>query len=274
MAKEIPLPDWPNGADVCVSLTFDVDAESSPLRHGPEILNKLTFLSEARYGPVRGLPRILDLLDTEGVPATFYVPGDTAERHRDSVRAVVSQGHEIAHHGHKHLMEDMMDARLRRTEIEQGIESLQKNLGVLPQGYRSPGWEISPETFALLKEFGFIYDSSFMGDDRPYFEEYDSRQILEFPVHWSLDDVCFYRWSRNAVMIPNNVLFETWLREFQSAVAERRLVTFTMHPEVIGRGYRMQELTRLLRQMKESANVWFATHGEVAHFLDGTSATR
>ena len=44
-------------------------------------------------------------------------------------------------------------------------------------------------------------------------------------------------------------------------------MTYTMHPEVIGRGYRAKLLDRLITQMSESARVWFATHGDVAAFV-------
>jgi peptidoglycan-N-acetylglucosamine deacetylase len=38
---------------------------------------------------------------------------------------------------------------------------------------------MTPETFDLLLEFGFEYDSSCMGDDRPYMEAWEGRSILE-----------------------------------------------------------------------------------------------
>ena len=73
--------DWPEGARCAVSLTFDVDAESGFLGDGPEYARRLTTLSEGRFGVVRGVPRILGLLRAHGLHATFFVPGDTAERH-------------------------------------------------------------------------------------------------------------------------------------------------------------------------------------------------
>src|ERR1700760_3579196 len=89
---------WPGSARAAVSLTFDVDAESGALGQGPEWATRLSTLSEGAYGVVRGLPRILDILAAEQVPATFYVPGDTAERHTAALREVVAAGHEIGHH--------------------------------------------------------------------------------------------------------------------------------------------------------------------------------
>ena len=59
--------DWPDGADVAVSLTFDVDAESGWLGEGDAYLWRLSTLSEGRYSVTRGVPRILDVLQRTGV---------------------------------------------------------------------------------------------------------------------------------------------------------------------------------------------------------------
>ena len=50
---------------------------------------------------------------------------------------------------------------------------------------------------------------------------------------------------------------------------ERRHVTFTMHPEVIGRGHRAALLERLIDEMRSRAKVWFAAHGDVARWVTG-----
>jgi peptidoglycan-N-acetylglucosamine deacetylase len=51
-------------------------------------------------------------------------------------------------------------------------------------------------------------------------------------------------------------------------VAERRHVTFTMHPEVVGRGYRLAALARLITLMRERASIWFVRHDELANILN------
>ncbi len=266
MARAIELPAWPGGADVAVSLTFDVDAECGWLGEGAEYERRLTTLSEGRFSVVRGLPRILEVLGGAGVHGTFYVPGDTAERHTEKLAGLLEGGHEIGHHGHMHLRSDRIGAAEQREEIERGLEALDRCLGIRPRGYRSASWELTPETFGLLLEFGFEYDSSCMGDDRPYVEEHGGGEILELPVHWSLDDWPHFAWTIDGggtMQHPDTVL-GVWLEEFESALADRRHVTFTMHPEVIGRGYRIQVLRRLIEEARGRANVWFATHAEVA----------
>ena len=258
--------DWPDGAEVAVSLTFDVDAESGWLGEDSAYERRLSTLSEARYGITRGLPRILEILDRHQIGGTFYVPGDTAERHQDAIKRRRDEGHEIGHHGHLHKRSDAISPREQREEIERGTEALQR-LGVTPRGYRSPSWELTPETLDLLKTNGFAWDSSLMGDDRPYMHD----GLLELPVHWSLDDWPHLHWKpgRGDAFTAPEAFLDTWLQEFDSAHRDRRHITYTMHPEVIGRGYRAALLDRLVEQIRDRADVWFAGHGDVAAWVLG-----
>jgi peptidoglycan/xylan/chitin deacetylase (PgdA/CDA1 family) len=274
---EIPieLPEWPGGAAVAISLTFDVDAESSLLGRSRLYRSRLSSLSEARYGVTRGLPRILEQLAAAGVPSTFYVPGYTAELHPEIVEAILAGEHEIAHHGYLHLRSHRIGARAQREEIERGIEALAARTGAAPAGYRSPAWELAPETLALLHDYDFAYDSSAMGDDRPYLLASNAGQLLELPVHWSLDDVPYYAFSIDlpARLGDAAAMRNVWLAEVASARRERRHVTLTMHPEIIGRGYRADELRRLIESIQEQGSVWFARHGDIADLLRPALAT-
>lgn len=262
---------WPDGHDVCVALTFDVDADVGV--GWRRIEERLTSLSEARYGAVRGLPRILETLRRRELRATFYVPGEVAELHPDLVRAIVADGHEVGHHGHVHLWTDRATASEQRQEVERGLEALDRCGVPRPRGFRSPAWELTPATLGLLVEHGFRWDSSCMGDDRPYVESHGGMQILELPVHWSLDDWVYFGFTRDGggVMSAPEALTRTWMLELESAIAERRMVTYTMHPECMGRGYRMRMLEQLLDEMAERGSVWFATHAEVGDLVLGAA---
>jgi peptidoglycan-N-acetylglucosamine deacetylase len=257
---------WPGGNRVAVSLTFDVDAESGFLGDDPRYGRRLTTLSEGRYGVTRGLPRILAMLARHDIPATFFVPGYTAELYPGAVAEIVAAGHEIGHHGHMHLRNDLVSADDQRTEIEHGLAALAAAGAPRPAGYRSPAWEMTPETFGLLLEHGFEYDSSCMGDDRPYLESCAGQTILELPVHWSLDDWPRFGWSidHGGNVADPAEMFGSWHAEFCAAREEERLVVYTMHPEVIGRAYRLAQLEKLIAAMAEGGDVWFATLGQVA----------
>lgn len=260
---------WPDGAAVAVSFSFDVDAESGFLGEGEEYRRRITALSEGTFSVRRGVPRILSLLDRFGIPASFFVPGYTAERHPGLCAELLEAGHEIGHHGYLHLRSDKVSAAEQSEEIERGFAALAAAGAPRPRGYRSTSWELTPETFALLREHGFAYDSSCMGDDRPYLQEWEGEAVLELPVHWSLDD-----WPRFGWMIDGggNVaeageLRSAWLAEYRAARAEGRHVTFTMHPEVIGRAYRFAQLEALVEEIAADGDVWFARLDQVAEHV-------
>jgi peptidoglycan-N-acetylglucosamine deacetylase len=259
------FPAWPGGADVAVALTFDVDGESAWLGEGTENERRLTLLSMGRFGPVRGLGRILDLLAEFDIPATFYVPGHTADHHPEALTAILAGGHELAHHGYLHRGTDNLDAAGQRAELEAGLTALGRH-GVRPAGYRSPGWELSPETLALLTELEFSYDSSLMADDRPYWTSGGGRSLLELPGHWSLCDWPYFGWTPyyGGLLADPASVERIWLDEFESARQDRRALTYTMHPEAIGRGYLTLMLRRVITGMLSNGRPWFATHAQIA----------
>jgi len=246
-----------------VSLTFDVDGEAGlACRPGSGWERRLSSRSEARFGIVRGLPRILDVLRSFGVAATFYVPGVVAERDAEAVREIAAAGHEVAHHGHAHLPSHRLGARRQREEIERGLAALEDCLGERPTGYRSPAWELTPVTLELIGEHGFAHDSSLMGDDRPYRLSTHHGSLVELPVHWSLDDVPFLAFDpdRPARLGHPAELLAAWIAEHDAARAEQRHLTYTMHPEVTGRGARLD----LLRGLLEHAGGSPLTHRRAA----------
>jgi peptidoglycan-N-acetylglucosamine deacetylase len=217
---------------VTASVTVDVDGLAGlACRPGGPWEGRLTSRSEHEF-VWRGLERVVSVLERHGARATFYVPGVTVLERPEVFRALAAE-HEIAHHGYAHLPTHGLSDAEQRAELERGLEALAA-IGVTPRGYRSPGWELSPHTLAQLPQLGFAYDSSLMGDERPY----RLGELVELPVHWRLDDVPYF--LRHAH--PDEVL-AVWTAEHDHADGH---ITYTIHPEVTGRGHRLTLLDRLL----------------------------
>jgi peptidoglycan-N-acetylglucosamine deacetylase len=261
---------WPDGAQVAVALTFDVDGEAPWLGEGPEWERRLSMLS---------MGRILKLLKEHSIPATFYIPGHTVDHFPEVVPSILEAGHEVAHHGYLHLGTDGLSADAQRAELEQGLEAFAKH-GVKPVGYRSPGWELSPETLSMLPGYGFTYESSLMADDRPYWltsgsasrggttplDRPEVQPLLELPGHWSICDWPYFGWTayHGGLLADPASVQRIWFDEYETARAEGGLITYTMHPEAIGRGYLTAMLSRLIGQMMEHGRrPWFATHSQI-----------
>src|SRR5580692_7627876 len=186
-----PAPvTWPAGIKAAACLTFDMDAESAVLSADLSSAGRMSPMSHQAYGPLVGVPRILGLLSRNDIRATFFVPGYSAHRYPDIVRAIAEAGHEIAHHSYFHENTIGMDAATEAAMLDLGLQALQDVAGVRPAGYRAPLWEMNYHTPGLLADRGFRYDSSLMDSDHPYVlaadDEPGGRSLVEVPSHGDL----------------------------------------------------------------------------------------
>ena len=148
-------------------LSFDVDAESAILAVGRRYADHAMAMTHQAFGPRVGVPRILALLAEYQLPATFFIPGLTAERYPQTVADVLEAGHEVAHHSWSHRSAVDLDAAGERADFERALKTLQA-LGVEVKGHRAAMWEASWRTADLVAEYGLAYDSSLMDSDAPY----------------------------------------------------------------------------------------------------------
>lgn len=258
---------WPNGARCAVMLTFDFDAETLWTSRDPQNARRPGILSQGRYGAKVGVPKILDTLRDEGIKATFFVPGWTAEHHTDRVEMIVKDGHEVAHHSYSHKwVSDDPNAEIE--EMEKGLEALRRTVDVVPKGYRSPAGEVSAGLFRLLHKHGFLYDSSLMDDINPYRHVLEGgvKGPVELPWHWSLDDAPHALFSVKSPrpIFPNEHLLAVFKDEFREIYRWGGLFDIIFHPQVGGRPSRIALLRELIAFIRTFPNVWFATGAEVA----------
>lgn len=262
---------WPPGVTAAACLTFDMDAEAAVLTADISSISRMTPMSHQSYGPLVGVPRILALLKRHGVTATFFIPGYSAHRYPDVVRAVAEAGHEIAHHSYFHENTIGMDEKTEAAMIDLGLRALHDVAGVRPEGYRAPMWEMNFHTPKLLAERGFRWDSSLMDSDHPYVLAVDDDapgSLVEVPVSWGLDD-----WEQYAFLpglIGSGVIespakaLEMWTLELDAMHRLGAAFVLCCHPFLSGRPSRAEALERLIERMKALDGLWITTVGEVA----------
>jgi peptidoglycan/xylan/chitin deacetylase (PgdA/CDA1 family) len=248
-------------------LTFDVDAEAPILVESGLYARNAGLMSHQAYGPEVGVPRILDLLREYSLPATFFVPGWTADRHPAAIEAILAAGHEVAHHSYAHYSSFAQTEDEERADFERALQSLRK-LGAEVEGFRAPSWEPGWRTPQILAEHGLLYDSSLMDDDKPYVLDTGVGEIVELPVHWSLDDWEQYAYIpdppfRSAIESPTKVL-DLWLSELDAMRRYGCLFLLTCHPFLSGRPHRVEVLRRVIEHALEAGDVEFASCRDVA----------
>jgi peptidoglycan/xylan/chitin deacetylase (PgdA/CDA1 family) len=267
-----------------VCLTFDFDTHSPLIQRG---LTTPTSLSRGEFGVV-GAGRILALLARYGIRATWFTPGYTIETFPEMARRVHDAGHEFAHHGWTHTPPANLTREEEAAELARGNETIRTLTGRVARGYRSPSWDLSPHTVELLLEHGFVYDSSMMGHD---YLPYRARQgdvleprrpmrfgretpLVEMPISWTLDDAPHFLYLRMKDHIQPGLMatagvLQNWLDDFEymTRVMAWGVLTYTFHPFVIGRGYTMLLLERLVLGLLERGAAFLAMEEAVEEFV-------
>jgi peptidoglycan/xylan/chitin deacetylase (PgdA/CDA1 family) len=248
-------------------LTFDLDGEAVILAEGARYARYAGLMSHQAYGPLVGVPRILDLLREYSLPATFFVLGATAERHPQTVDAVLAAGHEVAHHSYAHSSPVRQTEDEERADFERALELLRR-LGAEVEGYRCPTWEPAWRTPQIVAQHGLAYDSSLMDSDRPYLLDTGAGEIVELPVHWSLDDWEQYMFVpdppfRTAIESPAKVL-DLWISELDAMRRYGCLFVLTCHPFLTGRPHRVEVLRALIEHALATGEVEFSRCRDVA----------
>jgi peptidoglycan/xylan/chitin deacetylase (PgdA/CDA1 family) len=247
-------------------------------------------VSRGEFGPV-AVPRILGMLEERDIRATWFVPGHTVETYPEVCREIVEAGHEVGLHGYAHENVALLEEGEEREVFKKSHALVGELAGRAPRGFRAPAWDLSQNSVEIMEELGIEYDSSLMGHDySPYhcrtgdvvpahgpMRFGSASKVVEVPVSWALDDYPHFEFVRmaDAVMSglkPPAELFDRWadevrymLRDFENGV-----VTFTCHPQVIGRGHRMLALERWLDEIS-TLGVRYSRVEEVVEEFSGGS---
>ncbi|MCH7673064.1 MAG: polysaccharide deacetylase [Proteobacteria bacterium] len=261
-------PDsWPGGARVAVLLSFDVDNETVyGLRTGEISIGPL---SQGQYGARVALPRIVKLMDAEQVPATFFFPAWSLKLAPEQADVINNSGlHEIAVHGWIHELNTSLDAATEERLLRQAVDEIEKITGRRPVGYRAPSWNHSPNTLQIVRDLGFLYESSLMHDDRPYelLQDGEATGVVELPVEWILDDAPLFNPLGTRYMNPRDVM-QVWIDEFDKAWEEGTMFLLTLHPHVSGHRSRIIALEGLIDHIQAKGDVWFGTHEAAARYV-------
>jgi len=192
--------------------------------------------------------------------------------HADEQRCVTADGHEIGIHGWIHERNSILPEASERDLQMRAADMLEKISGQRPVGIRTPSWDFSPNTLAITRDMGLLYDSSLMADDDCYELLLDNQPtgVVELPVEWIRDDAVYFNMNRFQSLrpyTPPSSVLEIFRREFDSAYAEGGLFQLTMHPHIIGHRSRMMILEELIQHIRAHTGIWFATHADVVRYV-------
>lgn len=107
----------------------------------------------------RALDRFAAVLSHFECGATFPITSLALQRNPRAVEKYVRQGIEFAVHGHRHVDHTRLSHADQTAQLTQAMDAFAQ-IGVRPQGFRSPYLRWNEVTLASLRQHGFVYDSS------------------------------------------------------------------------------------------------------------------
>jgi peptidoglycan/xylan/chitin deacetylase (PgdA/CDA1 family) len=264
-----------------VLVSVDFDAELPILAADPANAGREKTLSVGRYGARRGTDRLLGTLADAGIRATWFVPGEAAQRHPGAVGEVHAAGHELANHGHRHEDFDLLTVAEQADAVRRGSDALASLTDQVPTGFRTPLGSWKRGFAGRLASLGITWSSSGFGDDLPYLHPAadpadDSASdlataLVEIPVHHELHDHPYFFFnlqppfpSGQSRIAPYRQVLGNWLREFTAYHRFGLCYVLRLQPEVIGTPGRIGLLRELLAHVGGHDDVWVGTGGEIA----------
>jgi len=252
--------------DILVTISVDLDYDS-PYRL--YYSNKPIAISKGLLaGP--GLDNILKLFKFFSIKSTFFIPGWIAEKYENMVLNIYSQGHEIAAHGYMHEHLDKLPYEDEYKIHSRSINILKDLIGVKPKGFRAPYWEVSENTFKIIAELGFEYDSSLRSDIKPYYMRRDPLgnmvNLIEFPWDIPQDDWPLYEeyhWTCNEVL-------NEWINWFDAALSyDLPHFHLIIHPSCSGLPSRVKVLEKFIKYVIKNGNASFLPYHDIITIYPG-----
>jgi|LSQX01.2.fsa_nt_gb polysaccharide deacetylase family protein (PEP-CTERM system associated) len=151
-----------------IAVTFDIETVGLSVRESQD-----SALDREYYNLERELNHILELCDSTGIKATFFIVGQIAAENPGIVKLIASEGHEIASHSMTHtFFFQLSDIEIEK-EIKESKHILEDVSGMEIVGFRVPAWTISEKNYRhfynCLAEAGYEYSSSIYPGKTPLY---------------------------------------------------------------------------------------------------------
>ena len=234
-----------------------------PAPHGakidpPDVPN----YSWVEYGMRCGMPRLFDMLGRRGIKASAFTNAQVADVYPTLAKAIVDADWELV--GHGWFQRSLKQSEDESAEIRQCLDRLAALSGKRVRGWFGAGGGETNDTPEHFKRAGLDFIHDWMVDDLPVWMTTAAGPLLCLPYTWELNDV-------PAWVVQSNRSDELLKRlEATLAVLEReleqgpRIVTFGLHPHIIGVPHRAYYMEKCLDLLQGRDDTVFVTSSRIA----------
>ena len=270
---------WPDDANIAV--VFNMSWETLPRSYGtPESDQKarqrppadakyargMRWIYENAFAETGGMQRLLDLWRRFDIRTSIYCDGLTVELYPELARQAVADGHEFLVQGWDHSFLWGMTPEEQAENIDRTIDAFDRVLGIRATGFSCAGGHLTPETFPIIAERGFVYSCGLRNAEVPFIIPVGDKKLVGMTSY----DVSDTRSMTGSDRTPREVI-EIWRDFFDQLYDEGargfpKMLAYGTHPP-LAMAYRIRPLEELLDYVKSKPKVWITTRGEIAQWM-------
>lgn len=100
-------------------------------------------------------PKVMEILRQNEIKCTFFISGPWAKKYPATVRQLVSDGHEIASHGHSHVNFSSLSRAGVAANIKNAHDTIKEVAGVEAKHIRPPNGDFNSVSLEVTAESGY-----------------------------------------------------------------------------------------------------------------------
>ena len=227
--------------------------------------------SWVEYGMRSGMARLLDMLGSRQLPVTTFFNAQVADVYPTLAKEVLDAGWEFV--GHGWFQRSLKQAEDERAEITRCLDRLEQLTGKRPRGWFGAGGAETEQTPDILKAAGLDFIHDWVVDDLPCWLKTAHGPLVALPYTWELNDVPIWVVQGQSSDELNKRLDATLSVFDRELEKQPRVLTFGLHPHIIGVPHRAYWFEKALDELQARADTVFMTSSQIADWFvaaDGT----
>ncbi len=261
---------FPGGAQIAIWVTpniehFHIDKPAMslapPTAHlVPDVLN----YSWRDFGARVGVWRMMEVMQRHDVRGTVALNSEVCDHYPQIVAAAKVLNWDFMGHGQTNSIHlyDLAEDEERRI-ICDTLDKIGEHVGVRPKGWLSPNLTESPHTPDLLAQEGVEYVADWVNDEQPYFMNVQTGSLVALPYSAEINDITvFMGYNETGEDFYQRIVDQYEVLHHDGAKTGR-VMAISLHPFLIGQGFRAKYLDKALAYLRLQDGIWWATGAEL-----------
>jgi peptidoglycan/xylan/chitin deacetylase (PgdA/CDA1 family) len=262
---------FPNGARIAIWVVpniehFSFDSPSTSIADVtanlvPDVLN----YAWRDYGVRVGVWRMIDVMQQNDIRGTVALNSDVCHHYPQIIEATRALGWEHMGHGKTNsVWINQQSETEERALIREVLDTIGQATGQRPKGWLSPSLTESLNTPDLLAEEGVEYLADWANDEQPYAMQVRNKTLLSMPYSIEINDITVFLGNHGTAEEFYTRIVDQFDVMYEDGQVSGRVMSISLHPFLIGHGFRSKYLDRALKHIRSREDVWLATGTEIS----------